>query len=191
MDRITNAILQGARAQAETIVAGARAKAAEILAEARGRARESSGAIAAEAAKQAEAIRLRGGSAAKMSSSRKLLAGRRASVERAVALAQIRLSALPETDPDAYLRLLSAMAKSAGASANAVVTVGGGDRAAAEMFESEGYTVRRAEYPAPGFILTDGDIEYNCVFPAIFEANREAAETAAAAALFGEGGGRP
>lgn len=184
-ERIIKAILDAARADAHKLGSEAEAESAAILDAAHKNASERALEITDESKRKAHLVKTRAISAARLTASKTDLKARRDAINHAISLALNKLNGLPETDSDAYTKIILDMVRSTGAGSGAVIILREEDKAQAKKLASLGYLVK-TEKSEPGFRLVDGDIEYNCTFSAILAANREIAEKVAVNALFGK-----
>lgn len=185
-ENLTARIVSDARAEAEGIVSAASREAEESVARARAEAAAAGKAVIAEAERKAAAIAENAKSGAARVRAGVLLAARREEID----LACRRLLELLDSCPvEEYFSLLERLVLKAATGEPGVLVMSPEDAGRvppgfSERLAGRGIAVEPGDVAGGGFVLRYGDIEINCLFPALLEERRAAVEDAVRGVLF-------
>lgn len=183
--KILDRILADAKAEADAIIAKAQAEADEVVAAAQAKADKELDALAVIADGEAEKAAAKAVSGAQMDAKMQILAAKQGLLETAVSKAREQLLQLSDKDEE-YKNTMLGMIKGAGIGAGEILLSAKDKVRIGEALKAEGVPVgEETRDIVGGFIVKDGEIEYNYSFSSILTIQREEIETAAAAILFG------
>lgn len=181
IDKILSKIKEDANAVRQGILADAQAQADKTIAEAKQEAAAHEQAILAKATADADALIKRAHSSAKLEQNKTLLCERVAIISEILAEAATTLSAMPAAS---YFPALESLALSHAQNGSGTMLLSETDlqRLPQDFAQKLGaqlaakgaaLTIGQGEITGGGFILVYGDVEINCTFTALLEANRE------------------
>lgn len=169
LEKIIGQIAEDAKLEADSLLESARQQAGEILAAAEKEAEAQAQALLDAAGREAQDIHARAESAAQLKKRNDMLSFKQELIRETITQAQTQL----ETAPDGpYFDTLAALFKRFGGSGKGEVRFNQRDldRLPKDFAEKLGVKVS----PTPcdidsGFLLTDGGVDVNCSFGAVFE----------------------
>ncbi len=181
--QIQEKILSDAKAEADAILAKGQAEAKAILEAARQKAQKETEKTMALYATEAQKAKSKEISAADMQAKKQVLAKKQQLIEEVMQEAKEKLHSLSETE---YKVVLIGMLDQAQVAEGAELIFSEQDKAAfGADIASRGYTISEETRELDGgFVVKEGDIEYNYSFSSILTVEKEQLEQTAAQILF-------
>lgn len=181
--KILDAILSEAKADADKIIGEAKAKADAVIDAAKAKANTEKEAAMKIAGNEAEKAYAKEISGAEMKSKKMILAAKQKAIADVVSGVKNKLGSLPEEE---YSKFILSMVENAGIDKDSEILLPKKDfDAIKNVLTEKGFNVLKSEKDFNGgFIVRKGNIEYNYSFESILSVEREEIEQIAAKILF-------